>query len=49
LARYWVEAMGMEWMVDQPAPGERMFEGEVYLLLSPDRMHVLPDRQLRDS
>jgi len=49
LARYWVEAMGMEWIVDQPAPGERMFEGEVYLLLMPDRMHVLPDRQPRDS
>jgi ABC-type Fe3+/spermidine/putrescine transport system ATPase subunit len=43
LARYWVEAVGMEWIVDHPAPGERMFAGEVYLALSPERMHVLAD------
>jgi ABC-type Fe3+/spermidine/putrescine transport system ATPase subunit len=41
IARYWVEALGMEWIVDQPAPGEGMFSGEVSLVLSPDRMHVL--------
>jgi hypothetical protein len=35
--------MGTEWMVDQPSPGEQMFSGEVYLALSPQRMHVLPD------
>ncbi len=43
MARYWVEALGMEWIVDQPAPGEGMFAGEVYLMLTPDRMHVLAD------
>ncbi|MDR7544803.1 MAG: ABC transporter ATP-binding protein [Armatimonadota bacterium] len=43
LARYWVETMGMEWIVDQPAPGERMFDGEVYLALAPEHMHVLYD------
>jgi hypothetical protein len=41
LARYWVDALGMEWTVDQAAPGERMFTGDVYLSLSPERMHVL--------
>ncbi len=45
LARYWVEAMNMEWVVDQPAPGERMFTGEVYLTLAPERMHVLHDHE----
>ncbi len=45
LARYWVEAMDMEWVVDQPAPGERMYTGEVYLALAPDRMHVLQDHE----
>jgi ABC-type Fe3+/spermidine/putrescine transport system ATPase subunit len=44
LARYWVQAMDMEWVVDQAAPGERMFTGEVYLALAPERMHVLLDR-----
>ncbi len=43
LARYWVNAQGIEWIVDQPAPGERMFAGDVFLALTPDRMHVLTD------
>ncbi len=43
LARYWVEAMGREWVVDQPAPGEGTFSGEVFMVLSPDRMHILGD------
>jgi ABC-type Fe3+/spermidine/putrescine transport system ATPase subunit len=43
LARYWVDVMGAEWIVDQPAPGERMFAGEVFLTLAPDRTHVLPE------
>jgi ABC-type Fe3+/spermidine/putrescine transport system ATPase subunit len=41
LARYWVDAMGMEWIVDQAAPGERMFAGDVYVSLAPEQMHVL--------
>jgi ABC-type Fe3+/spermidine/putrescine transport system ATPase subunit len=45
LARYWVEAMGMEWVVDQAAPGEAMFSGDVYLSLSPERTHVLYDHK----
>jgi ABC-type Fe3+/spermidine/putrescine transport system ATPase subunit len=44
LARYWVRALDMEWIVDQPSPGEEVFAGEVSLLLSPDRVHVLPAR-----
>jgi hypothetical protein len=42
MARYWVEALGMEWVVDHPAPGQTMFTGDVYLALSPERTHVLP-------
>jgi ABC-type Fe3+/spermidine/putrescine transport system ATPase subunit len=45
LARYWVETMNVEWVVDQPAPGERMFSGEVYLVLAPERTHVLQDHE----
>ncbi|MDR7420034.1 MAG: ABC transporter ATP-binding protein [Armatimonadota bacterium] len=41
IARYWVDALGMEWIVDQAAPGERMFAGDVSLMLAPERMHVL--------
>jgi ABC-type Fe3+/spermidine/putrescine transport system ATPase subunit len=47
LARYWVDALGMEWIVDQPAPGERQFAGEVFLALSQEQMHVLQGRQER--
>ncbi len=47
LARYWVDALGMEWVVDQPAPGDRMFSGEVFLALAPDRTHVLADHHVR--
>jgi ABC-type Fe3+/spermidine/putrescine transport system ATPase subunit len=43
LARYWIEAMGTEWVVDVAAPGERMYAGEVTLALAPDRVHVLRD------
>jgi ABC-type Fe3+/spermidine/putrescine transport system ATPase subunit len=43
LARYWIEALGMEWIADQAAPGDRLFTGEVSILLSPDRAHVLND------
>ena len=41
-ARYWIDAHGMEWIVDQPSPGERVFSGEVALVLTPDRIHLLP-------
>jgi ABC-type Fe3+/spermidine/putrescine transport system ATPase subunit len=43
LARYWVDVHGAEWIVDQPAPGERLFAGEVDLTLSPDRVHILQE------
>ncbi|MDR7484415.1 MAG: ABC transporter ATP-binding protein [Armatimonadota bacterium] len=49
VARYWVGAMGMEWVVDQAAPGETAFSGEVYLALAPDRMHVLYDHEGREE
>jgi ABC-type Fe3+/spermidine/putrescine transport system ATPase subunit len=41
LCRYWIEAAGHEWLVDQHAPGERVHEGEVWLEFSPDRIHLL--------
>jgi ABC-type Fe3+/spermidine/putrescine transport system ATPase subunit len=41
LARYWVDAHGIEWIVDQPAPGDREFTGEVFLVLAQEQMHVL--------
>ncbi len=44
-ARYWIRAHDMEWIVDQPSPGERVFSGEVSLVLTPDRIHVLPGGQ----
>jgi ABC-type Fe3+/spermidine/putrescine transport system ATPase subunit len=43
VARYWIEALGIEWVVDVAAPGERMYAGEVWLVLAPDRVHVLGD------
>jgi ABC-type Fe3+/spermidine/putrescine transport system ATPase subunit len=42
MARYWVDALGMEWVVDHPAPGQATFSGEVALVLAPERTHVLP-------
>ena len=41
LARYWVEAAGLTWIVDVPSPGETVFGGEVFLEIPRDRMHVL--------
>src|SRR5207244_13358567 len=31
LARYWVEAAGLTWIVDVPSPGETVYGGEVFL------------------
>ncbi len=41
LARYWVAAGGLTWIVDVPAPGETVYEGEVFLEIPPERVHVL--------
>jgi ABC-type Fe3+/spermidine/putrescine transport system ATPase subunit len=41
LARYWVAAGGLTWIVDVPAPGETVYEGEVFVEIPPDRVHVL--------
>jgi len=49
IARYWVDVMGMEWVVDQAAPGEVAFTGEVYLTLALERMHVLYDEGRRET
>ncbi len=46
LARYWIEAVGREWIVDHAAPGERLLRGEVYLTLAPERMHVLYEHEV---
>jgi ABC-type enterochelin transport system substrate-binding protein len=41
LARYWVTAAGLTWIVDVPSPGETVYEGEVFLEIPPERVHVL--------
>lgn len=41
LARYWVQAAGLTWIVDVPSPGETVYDGEVFLEIPPDRVHVL--------
>ena len=43
LARYWVEVNGMRWTVDVPSPGEDVLDGEVYLEIPPERIHVLAE------
>ena len=41
--RYWLDAAGGEWIVDQPDPGAqaRLFEGNVVLCIHPERVHVI--------
>jgi len=43
VTRYWVAALGGEWVVDVPAPGHEVLRGEVALLLPSDRIHVLAE------
>jgi len=42
LARYWVQAAGMTWIVDVPAPGDTMLAtGDVFLEIPAEHIHVL--------
>jgi len=41
--RYWVDASGREWIVDQPDPGEAELKGEVGLLVDLERAHALAE------
>lgn len=41
LARYWVRVNEMTWIVDVPAPGERVLTGEVFLEIPRERIHIL--------
>jgi ABC-type Fe3+/spermidine/putrescine transport system ATPase subunit len=42
--RYWVEALGREWVVDVFDPGDKKIqEGKILLRLPPDKLHVIPD------
>ncbi len=42
LARYWVQAAGMTWIVDVPAPGETtLATGDVFLEIPAEHIHVL--------
>jgi ABC-type Fe3+/spermidine/putrescine transport system ATPase subunit len=41
LARYWVRVNEATWMVDVPAPGERVLTGEVFLEIPRERIHIL--------
>lgn len=43
LARYWIDVNGMRWTVDVPSPGEDVLDGEVYLEVPPERIHVLAE------
>jgi ABC-type Fe3+/spermidine/putrescine transport system ATPase subunit len=43
LARYWVDAGGMEWTVDIPSPGETALSGDVDLYLPTERIHILQE------
>jgi ABC-type Fe3+/spermidine/putrescine transport system ATPase subunit len=45
LARYWLDVLGMEWVVDHPAPGEQAYAGEVFLSLTTEHLHVLYESQ----
>ncbi len=41
LARYWVQASGITWVVDVPAPGETVYSGDVFLEIPRDGIHIL--------
>ena len=42
IMRYWVQASGVEWIVDQSDPGgDSAFSGEVVLSIKPERVHVI--------
>jgi len=42
LARYWVDAGGMTWVVDVPAPGETvLLSGDIFLEIPRDGIHLL--------
>ncbi len=42
LARYWVDAGGMTWVVDVPAPGETvLLSGDIFLEVPRDGIHLL--------
>lgn len=41
LARYWVEAAGLQWIVDVPSPGEGLLSGEVFVEVPRERIHLL--------
>ncbi len=41
LARYWIDAEGLSWIVDVPAPGEGLLGGEVFVQVPRERIHLL--------
>jgi ABC-type Fe3+/spermidine/putrescine transport system ATPase subunit len=41
LARYWIDAEGLSWIVDVPSPGETMLSGQVFVEVPPERIHLL--------
>ena len=41
LARYWVDAEGLSWIVDVPSPGEALLSGEVFVEVPRERIHLL--------
>jgi ABC-type Fe3+/spermidine/putrescine transport system ATPase subunit len=49
LARYWVEAEGLSWIVDVPSPGEAVLSGEVFVEVPRDRIHLLDEATRTES
>jgi hypothetical protein len=42
--RYWVEALGREWVVDVFDPADKKIqEGSILLRLPPGKLHIIPN------
>jgi ABC-type Fe3+/spermidine/putrescine transport system ATPase subunit len=46
LARYWIDAEGLSWIVDVPSPGETVLHGEVFVEVPKERIHLLSERRM---
>ena len=45
LARYWIDAEGLSWIVDVPSPGEGLLDGEVFVEVPRERIHLLSEER----
>ncbi|HEY6101780.1 MAG TPA: ABC transporter ATP-binding protein [bacterium] len=46
LARYWIDAEGLSWIVDVPSPGETVLAGEVFVEVPRERIHLLSEQRM---